>query len=105
MPRDKVHLEFDVFEKGSSITWKFKSEGHDICFGIFHEETEILPIKRVESHKEIQMGELECDKIGKYRVVFDNSYSYTKWKCIHHRIEIISPFSNIDITPQNFYKT
>ena len=91
--RDKAHLEFEIQEEGSSILWKFKSDDHDIRFGIFHGETEVLQMKRVDSHKELQTGVLECKRIGKYRIVFDNSYSYTKEKLVHHKIEIISPFS------------
>jgi len=95
--RERAHFEFDVLEKGSSIVWKFKSDGHDISFGIFHGEREVLPLKRVDAHKELQTGKLECERPGKYTVVFDNSYSYTKGKHVHHRIEIIDPFSTVTL--------
>jgi len=95
--RDKVHLEFDVSEEGSILAWRFKSEGHDIMFGIFHEEVEVFPVTRVDSHKEIQSGELACLGLGKYTVVFDNTYSYTKGKQVHQRIEVISPFTNLHL--------
>jgi len=90
--RDRVDLEFEVLEEGSAISWKFKSERHDIGFGIFHEGIAVLPIQRMDAHNKKQIGKYNCEGIGRYRIVFDNSYSYARSKQVHYTIEVVSPW-------------
>jgi len=89
-PRNRVTLTFEVAEANSFLVWKFKSDGHDVSFGIlFEDDEEILPVTRVDAHKELQKGEIICKKIGKYKFVFDNCYSHLREKIVHYQIENI----------------
>jgi len=89
-PRDKLHIEFDIEEENTHLEWKFKTDSHDISFGLHREDHgEIIPVKRVDSHKNIQEGRHRCEAAGTYKLVFDNSYSYTRAKTLYHKIDII----------------
>jgi len=90
--RDQVDLEFKVLEEGSAISWKFKSDRHDIGFGIFHEGIAVLAIKRIDAHNKMQIGKYDCEEIGRYRIVFDNSYSYVRSKQVHYTIDVVPPW-------------
>lgn len=49
------------------ISWEFRSEGHDIKFGILKKDvangtkTEVIPIRRVASHQSDEIGLLTCE--------------------------------------------
>lgn len=49
------------------FSWEFRSEGHDIKFGILKKDmtngtkTEVLPIRRVASHQSEEIGILTCE--------------------------------------------
>ena len=91
-PRDKLHLEFYIEEENVHLEWKFKTDGHDISFSLVHEDKkDIIPLKRVESHKSLQEGRHKCETAGKYILVFDNTYSYTRSKTLYHKIDFIVP--------------
>jgi len=96
-PRDKVHIQFDIEEENTVLEWKFRTEGHDISFGIHKEDHgDIIPIKRLDSHKNVQEGRHRCESVGTYKVVFDNSYSYTRTKTLYHKIDIIVESASLD---------
>lgn len=50
-----------------SRSWEFRSEGHDIKFGILKKDTtngtqtEVIPIRRVASHQSDEIGVLTCE--------------------------------------------
>jgi hypothetical protein len=90
----------DFVTQGSAhMEWSFRSEGHDIAFGLIHESIgEIIPLKRVPSHKSLEEGSHKCEIPGKYTLVFDNSHSYTRSKKLIYKIEIV-PDSSADEEP------
>ncbi|XP_072034353.1 SEC14-like protein 2 [Amphiura filiformis] len=95
--RGAVHeVAFDVSQRGSLLRYLFKSNGHDISFGINYidaagKRTSILEIKRYNSHMVPEDGEMELERPGKYIMVFDNSYSWTRGKRISYWLEIVEP--------------
>lgn len=92
-------LEFDIItpEVGSILSWEFRSEGHDIKFGILKKDTangnktEVLPIRRVASHQSDEIGILTCETPSTYSIVFDNSYSILRNKKIHYVVRVLPP--------------
>jgi len=90
-PGDRCKVELNVEKENSMcIEWTFKSEGHDIGFGIFLEKTQaVLPKKRVEANKSIQCGFFLCEAKGLYTVVFDNTYSFARAKTVHYEVKLV----------------
>ncbi|KYN07480.1 SEC14-like protein 2 [Cyphomyrmex costatus] len=92
-------LEFDISapEVGSILSWEFRSEGHDIKFGILKKDetngtkTEVIPIRRVASHQSDEIGLLTCETPTIYSVVFDNTYSILRNKKVHYSVRILPP--------------
>jgi hypothetical protein len=97
-PRDKLHLDFHIDSENVHLEWKFRTDGHDISFALCEDSTgEIIPLKRVESHKSLQEGRHKCETAGKYTIIFDNTYSYTRSKTLYHKIEVVVPADMVDI--------
>ncbi|XP_039308482.1 SEC14-like protein 2 isoform X2 [Solenopsis invicta] len=92
-------LEFDISapEVGSILSWEFRSEGHDIKFGILKKDatngikTEVIPIRRVASHQSDEIGILTCETQTTYSVVFDNTYSFLRNKKVHYSVRMLPP--------------
>ncbi|KAL0122380.1 hypothetical protein PUN28_007242 [Cardiocondyla obscurior] len=92
-------LEFDISapEVGSILSWEFRSEGHDIKFGILKKDvsngtkTEVIPIRRVSSHQCDEVGVITCETPTTYSVVFDNTYSILRNKKVHYSIRMSPP--------------
>lgn len=92
-------LEFDISApiKGSILSWEFRSEGHDIKFGILKKDTtngtqtEVIPIRRVASHQSDEIGVLTCEDPATYSIVFDNTYSLLRNKKVHYSVRILPP--------------
>ena len=63
---DKFKIDFTPKKVGSILSWEFRSEGHDIKFGVIRKDdngkqTEIVPIHRVPAHELDEIGLLTCD--------------------------------------------
>ncbi|KYM82534.1 SEC14-like protein 2 [Atta colombica] len=94
-------LEFDISapEVGSILSWEFRSEGHDIKFGILKKDVtngnkiEVIPIRRVASHQSDEIGLLTCETPTTYYVVFDNTYSILRNKKVHYSVRMLPPTS------------
>ncbi|KAL6265077.1 hypothetical protein P5V15_005168 [Pogonomyrmex californicus] len=92
-------LEFDISapEVGSILSWEFRSEGHDIKFGILKKDvtngtkTEVIPIHRVASHQSDEIGLLTCETVATYSIVFDNTYSFLRNKKVHYSVRMLPP--------------
>ena len=66
-------------------SWSFHTEDHDIAYGLFRKPLgqtsksstgkvcELLPVRRVNSHEELECSSYVCDEIGtcKYLIYFD----------------------------------
>nr|KAI8753313.1 retinal-binding protein-like isoform X1 [Biomphalaria glabrata] len=92
---DKLLIELDVTKAGSVLRWEFKTDGYDIGFGVFRQEgpekVTVVEPERVNSHMVPEDGNYTCDVPGKYTLVFDNSFSWTRDKAIQYSVEIIQP--------------
>lgn len=96
VPRgEKVYQEYLVDKPGSVISWEFQSEDHDVGFGLLYEENErymtIIPVARVDSHVVTEDGTHTCEKVGKYVLCFDNSFSWTRSKKVYYTCDVIAP--------------
>ena len=79
--REKIHIEVDIQETNALLEWKFKTNDYDIKFGVSHDHgQEVIPLHRVDSHKSQQEGRHKCERLGVYKLIFDNTYSYTSSK-------------------------
>lgn len=57
------------------IRWQFKTEGHDIKFGILATDSEniqtvIMPIKKVACHEFEEIGVIKCKHPGECNLFF-----------------------------------
>lgn len=101
---DKHSLDFMVTEDNCFLRWQFKTEGHDIRFGITLKDLEgntssVVRHSRVSSHQIDEVGVLACQSPATYTVTFDNSYSLLRSKKIQHCIFITPPVRKVDISP------
>ncbi|XP_054008968.1 SEC14-like protein 2 isoform X2 [Hylaeus anthracinus] len=99
----KLVLDMSASEMGSLLSWEFRSEDHDIKFGILKKDTngtkkEIVPVRRVAAHQLDEIGILTCEAPATYSVVFDNSYSLLRSKKIHYSVRVLPPAESQEIT-------
>jgi len=80
------HEKIITIPEGVLIGWEFKTMGYDIGFGIYFGEKEVIKIERVDSHKSKISGVHSTTKGGKYTLIWDNSYSYTRSKELSYTI-------------------
>ncbi|KAH0954641.1 hypothetical protein HN011_003763 [Eciton burchellii] len=93
----KLEFDIDTPEAGSILSWEFRSEDHDIKFGILKKDstngtkTEVIPIRRVAAHQMDEIGVLTCETPATYSIVFDNTYSLLRNKKIHYIVRVLPP--------------
>ncbi|XP_068085642.1 SEC14-like protein 2 isoform X2 [Anabrus simplex] len=93
---DKLKIPFLVAEENTLLKWEFRSENHDIKFGILctdmdGKETEAVPLQRVTSQQMDEIGMITCQGPATYTVIFDNSYSIMRNKTVHYSVGLFSP--------------
>ncbi|VVC28031.1 GOLD domain,CRAL/TRIO, N-terminal domain,CRAL-TRIO lipid binding domain [Cinara cedri] len=93
---DKLQLKYTVTIPHSFIRWQFKTECHDIKFGILATDAEniqtvLMPIKKVACHEFEEIGVIKCKYPGEYTVVFDNSYSFIRSKKLAYNVHVTLP--------------
>jgi hypothetical protein len=92
--RDKFKLELEIPTKGSQLRWDFSTDGHDIGFEVIYLKNGKSPVEwsRLDSHHSIQKGSINCgEQVGKYQLVFDNSFSFTKSKILKYSVAVVEP--------------
>lgn len=98
---DKLEFDISAPEEGSILSWEFRSEGHDIKFGILKKDTtngtktEIIPIRKVASHQSDEIGLLTCETPSTYSIVFDNTYSLLRNKKVHYSVRMLPPAEQV----------
>ncbi|KAH0561878.1 SEC14-like protein 2 [Cotesia glomerata] len=98
---DKFKIELTPEKLGSILSWEFKTEDHDIKFGIVKqnnnsgEKIEVVPVHRVAAHQLEEVGVLTCEDFSTYSIVFDNSYSLMRNKKIFYNIRMEEPNENL----------
>ncbi|XP_069672374.1 SEC14-like protein 4 [Periplaneta americana] len=95
---DKLSLPYIAPTEKCILKWEFRSEGHDIKFGIICKdmdgnETIPVPIHRVNSHQSEEVGVITCPAPATYTLIFDNTYSYLRNKKLHYSINMAPPIS------------
>lgn len=80
-------------KKGQRLRYEFYTESYDIGFGI-HEDTDeggkkkpgkwLLESQKYNSHKEHIQGSVTAPGDGKYVLLWDNSYSWTRSKKLYY---------------------
>lgn len=94
-------VEVYVPESGSILQWEFKTENHDIGFGLYYalDESknlqELIPVERVNCHLVPETGSWYCEDEGTYILKFDNTFSMLRSKKIRYRTEIIPPSTKL----------
>ncbi len=86
-------MEYKVENTGSVLHWYFKTENHDIGFGMYFKAIdnklkEIIAMDKRESHLIAQDGSYTCNKKGIYVITFDNSYSWTRNKKLYYQVDV-----------------
>ncbi|KAF2903096.1 hypothetical protein ILUMI_03084 [Ignelater luminosus] len=103
----KFTIDFIVAEDGCVLRWEFRTEDHDIKFGITYCDSEgntspAIRFQRVSSNQVNEAGILSCQAPATYTVVFDNSYSLLRNKTLHYNIILSEPLNQLgNITPEN----
>ncbi|KAL5478140.1 hypothetical protein EMCRGX_G025029 [Ephydatia muelleri] len=103
--------EFTVELPGTVIRWEFITNDHDISFGWYQksgakrrrflppttEMSEVVPMKRRNSHIVPESGVLLCSTAGIYVMKFDNSYSWTRSKEVFYSIKLLPPDTELSV--------
>ncbi|XP_076253244.1 SEC14-like protein 2 isoform X1 [Rhynchophorus ferrugineus] len=102
---EKLCLDYLVEEPDCFLRWQFKTDGHDIRFGITLKDAEggtspVVRHSRVSSHEIDEVGVLACQAPATYTVTFDNSYSLLRSKKIYHCIYVSPPVKRLEILPE-----
>ncbi|KAG5899924.1 hypothetical protein JTB14_002475 [Gonioctena quinquepunctata] len=101
---DKLVLDFIVAEEGCFLRWEFRTEGHDIKFGITLKdengvESPVVRHRRVSSNQLDESGVISCQAPATYTVTFDNSYSVLRSKKLEYCIFVTLPLAGMNILP------
>ncbi|XP_018568661.1 SEC14-like protein 2 [Anoplophora glabripennis] len=97
-------LDFIVAEEGCFLRWDFRTEGHDIRFGVTlkdeqGEESPVVRHRRVAAHQIDESGVVACQAPATYTVIFDNSYSLMRSKKVHYCVYVTLPLNKLNILP------
>lgn len=88
-------MELHVDQPGSTLSWEFQTEQHDVGFGIEFKHTEtdrkstLLQVERYNYQTYPNSGTIDCEKAGTYALVFDNTFSWYRSKKVHFKVELI----------------
>ncbi|EFX62164.1 hypothetical protein DAPPUDRAFT_120465 [Daphnia pulex] len=98
--RKKMKFKVDV--PNSVLRWEFITEGGDIKFRVYSKDSkgntfDFVPLSRVDSHLDMEEGEITCEEPGKYVLEFDNSFSYLRTKKLRYFIAVDLPSASVEI--------
>ena len=99
---DKHLIEFVVAQEGSQLSYQFTTAANDIEFGIEFLDAKKkrgrfpVVVSRVSSHENVILGLLKNLAIGKYTMIFDNSYSYMTAKDVTLIFNLRGPLSKAE---------
>ncbi|XP_026473263.1 SEC14-like protein 2 [Ctenocephalides felis] len=101
---DKFTIDFHCSESGCFLKWDFKTEGHDIAFGVEKKNKDgsknvVIPTARVGANHFDEIGFIETEPDNTYTVIFDNSYSVLRNKKLQYSV-MLTPPVNPEITNQ-----
>ena len=87
-PGVAVPVEIIVPDLGCALTWKFKTENHDISYSVKFGDEVLVKQQRLDSHLKSVEGSIICKQAGVYTIWFDNSFSRMKSKVVKYIIAI-----------------
>jgi hypothetical protein len=107
-PGKKFSIEVMVERTGMELSWEFVTENHDVGFVVYYhalgdtlhekeegekkkeegEGEEVIPSERVAAHHGNIEGSYTCEKIGRYVLEWDNSFSWTRGKNLLYKYEL-----------------
>ncbi|XP_023213630.1 retinal-binding protein-like, partial [Centruroides sculpturatus] len=99
--KSSATVDIYISESDAILQWEFKTENHDIGFGLFYKsnehmhQEELIPIDRVNCHLVPETGSWFCENEGIYMLKFDNTFSLLRSKKIRYRTEIIPPSTKL----------
>lgn len=96
-------LDYIVAEEGCVLRWDFRTDDHDIKFGLTCRNEEgiesvVIPLHRVNCQDINEVGVINCDYPATYTVIFDNTYSMLRSKKVLHNIQLSIPIEKLNIT-------
>ncbi|CAH1987338.1 unnamed protein product [Acanthoscelides obtectus] len=100
----KLTLDYIVAEEGCFLRWDFRTEGHDIRFGVTMRDenglnSPVVRHRRVAAHQIDESGVVACQAPATYTITFDNTYSMMRSKTIHYCIFVTPPLEKLNILP------
>lgn len=99
---DKLVVRIKCEEEGAFLRWDFKTDNHDIKFGITATDavghsTPAIQHARVSAHEFDESGVLTCQAQTTYSVIFDNSYSILRSKKLRYRVYLTPPIPDEEV--------
>lgn len=95
---DKLEVEIEVKQRGSTLGWQLSTKANDIGFAVHHTEgeskKEIVEYKRIDCSSEPTFGSLEDVSAGTYLFLFDNTFSYMRSKNLTYQVTISPPLDD-----------
>lgn len=96
-------LDFIVAEEGCVLKWDFRTEDHDIKFGIIYRNSEgvenhVISLHKVNSHMVSEVGAVNCEYPATYTVIFDNTSSMLRSKKVSYDIQLSAPLDKLDLS-------
>ncbi|XP_014671684.1 PREDICTED: FYVE and coiled-coil domain-containing protein 1-like [Priapulus caudatus] len=96
-PRQCFAVPILVEKPGVTLSWEFRTTGHDIGFGVYRDNSTLtmsdaevlLPVTRCNSHQMAIAGQLKTETMGIYTLLFDNRFSRFTSKKLSYKVEAV----------------
>lgn len=100
--RDKLEISLEVKKAESILFWRFRVQDYDIAFQVVNPEGKnLVAWNRIETpDKQFHEDNVLCSNVGKYTLIFDNSYSLTRPKILSYSVSVEKQPEN----PENLEK-
>ncbi|GJQ83375.1 hypothetical protein Trydic_g18157 [Trypoxylus dichotomus] len=98
----QLALDFFISDPGSLLQWDFRTEDHDIRFGVTYTDEngnvhKVINPSRTSANLVDVTGTITCKAPATYTVIFDNSYSKFRSKTLHYYVAVVENLSKLDI--------
>ncbi|XP_071506050.1 SEC14-like protein 2 [Diadema antillarum] len=93
-----LDLTYQVTKKNSIINYEFRTQDHDLGFGVHRidiggNKIVVMKPQHYNCHMVPETGQIDLQEPGTYVVKFDNGYSWTRSKKLSYWIELLEPES------------
>ncbi|KRT83236.1 CRAL-TRIO domain containing protein [Oryctes borbonicus] len=98
----QLTLDFFISDPGSLLQWDFRTEDHDIRFGVTYTDENgnvhnVITPSRTSANLVDVTGTITCKAPATYTVIFDNSYSRFRSKTLHYYVVVVEHLNKLDI--------